>query len=59
MHTIAEKSIPLEYDTVNGQVVPDISKDCSSFIYRVQAQESMHDAAASYPRGTNSSITLL
>jgi hypothetical protein len=36
MYTIAEKSIPLEYDTVTGQVVTDISKDCSSFIYRVQ-----------------------
>jgi len=36
MCTIVEKSIPLGYDTVTGQVVTDISKDCSSFIYRVQ-----------------------
>jgi hypothetical protein len=36
MFTIVEKSIPLGYDTVTGQVVPEISKDCSSFIYRVQ-----------------------
>jgi hypothetical protein len=36
MYNIAEKSIPVGYDTVTGQVVPDISKDCSSFIYRVQ-----------------------
>jgi hypothetical protein len=33
---MVEKSVSLGYDTVTGQVVPDISKDCSSFNYRVQ-----------------------
>jgi hypothetical protein len=38
MCTIVEISIsiPLGYDTVSGQAVPEISKDCSSFIIRVQ-----------------------
>lgn len=39
--TIVEKSIPLGYDTVTGQAVPDISKDWSSFIYRVQRHKKV------------------
>ena len=51
MCTTVEKSIPLGYDTVTGQVVPDISKDCSSFIYRVQRPKKVGTMEHHIPEG--------